>query len=65
MFVVFLKILFSSEDILASNIMLRVMSGLIFSTDQSVMGLLNLDILKLNTCKQLFSDFPIYLTALR
>jgi len=52
-------------NILTSNdICYGVTSVFIFSTDQSVIGLLNLYVSNPSTCQELLSDWSIYLTVL-
>jgi hypothetical protein len=60
-------IFFFYSDILTctgNNIQYGVTSGLIYSTNQSAMSLLNLMISKPSTHQELISDWSIYLTVL-
>ena len=55
---------FFGETLTSKNILFRVMWWFIFSTNQSVLSLLNLEVWKLNTLGELLSDLSIYLTVL-
>ena len=60
----FLVCFFCGDTLTSTDFLYGVTSGFIFSTDQSVMSLLNQQVSKLSTHWQLLSDWSIYFIVL-